>query len=181
MRTRTCGSPSWPGFLPRDRIRWCRLISPCPTSLADGAGHTFPPSKRRDRRRLASASTAQSPNSPTRITRPQTIEVGERRLLLRTPRGAMRLSPPDGTHMFELVSATGKVERRVLRRSRLRGIPAVGITELGADEDAIEPTRKADRLFHLGVLWRAGKSWSRLRSMCAGGKGGWGFLREQNT
>jgi predicted Fe-S protein YdhL (DUF1289 family) len=82
-----------------------------------------------------------------------TIEVGEGRLVLRTPGGAMRLHPPAGTRMFELVGATGKVERRVLalHRSRLSGIPAVGVTELGADEDAIEPTRKADRLFDLGV------------------------------
>src|SRR5271170_2948779 len=47
----------------------------------------------------------------------------------------------------------GRVERLVLalHRSRLSGIPAIGVTELGADEDAIEPTRKNDRLFDLGV------------------------------
>ena len=55
--------------------------------------------------------------------------------------------------MFELVGATGKVERRVLalHRSRLRGEPAGGVTELGADEDAIEPARNSERLFDLGA------------------------------
>ena len=82
-----------------------------------------------------------------------TTEVGEESLVLRTSGGALRISPPAGTRMFELVGATRNVERRVLalHRSRLRGIPAVGVTELGADEDAIEPTHNADRLFDLGV------------------------------
>ena len=96
-----------------------------------------------------------------------TIEVGEGRLVLRTPGGAMRLHPPAGTRMFELVGATGKVERRVLalHRSRLSGIPAVGVTELGADEDAIEPTRKADRLFDLGVVVTSSTSACALASL----------------
>ena len=82
-----------------------------------------------------------------------TIEVGEESLVLRTLGGAMRLSPLAGTRVFELVGATGNVERRVLalHRSRLSGIPAVGVTELGADKDAIEPASSADGLFDLGV------------------------------
>jgi hypothetical protein len=74
-------------------------------------------------------------------------------VVLRTLGGAMRLSPPAGTRMFELVGATGNVERRVLalHRSRLSGVPAVGVTELGADGNAVEPMYKADRLFDLGV------------------------------
>jgi hypothetical protein len=75
----------------------------------------------------------------------------------------MRLSPPAGTRIFELVGATGNVERRVLalHRSRLSGIPAAGVTELGADKNAIEPTCSADRLFDLGV------SRSVARFVCA--------------
>jgi predicted Fe-S protein YdhL (DUF1289 family) len=81
------------------------------------------------------------------------IQVGDEYLILRTSGGALRLRPPAGTRMFELVGATGKVERRVLalHRSRLRGEPAGGVTELGADEDAIEPARSRERLFDLGV------------------------------
>jgi predicted Fe-S protein YdhL (DUF1289 family) len=81
------------------------------------------------------------------------IQVGDQYLILRTSGGALRLRPPAGTRMFELVGAMGKVERRVLalHRSRLKGEPAGGVTELGADEDAIEPARSNERLFDLGV------------------------------
>ncbi|HTT79769.1 MAG TPA: DUF1289 domain-containing protein [Stellaceae bacterium] len=81
------------------------------------------------------------------------IEGGDEQLVLRTPGGALRLRPPAGTRMFELIGAAGKVERRVLalHRSRLRGIPPSGVTELGADEDAIEPAHRSERLFDLGV------------------------------
>jgi hypothetical protein len=73
--------------------------------------------------------------------------------MLRTSGGALRLRPPAGTRMFELIGAAGKVERRVLalHRSRLSGVPASGVTELGIDEDAIEPAHKGERLFDLGV------------------------------
>jgi len=81
------------------------------------------------------------------------IEVGEESLVLRTSGGAMRLCPPPGTRMFELVGASEKVERLVLalHRSRLTGTPAIGVTELGADKDAIEPMHMNERLFDLGV------------------------------
>ena len=81
------------------------------------------------------------------------IEAGDEHLILRTSGGALRLRPLAGTRMFELIGPTGKVERRVLalHRSRVRGIPASGVTELGADEGAIEPTRSSERLFDLGV------------------------------
>jgi hypothetical protein len=64
------------------------------------------------------------------------IEVGEETLILRTPGGALRLRPPAGTRMFELVGPSGWVERLVLalHRSRLSGMPAIGVTELGADD-----------------------------------------------
>jgi len=88
------------------------------------------------------------------------IEVGEESLILRTPGGALRLRPPAGTRMFELVGPSGRVERLVLalHRSRLSGIPAIGVTELGADEDAIEPTRRNERLFDLGLVARSSAS-----------------------
>jgi predicted Fe-S protein YdhL (DUF1289 family) len=81
------------------------------------------------------------------------IEIGDYGLILRTSGGSLRLRPPPGTRMFELVGAMGKAERRVLalHRSRLKGEPAGGVTELGADEDAIEPARSSERLFDLGV------------------------------
>jgi predicted Fe-S protein YdhL (DUF1289 family) len=80
------------------------------------------------------------------------IEIGNDGLILRTSGGSLRLRPPPGTRMFELVGAMGKVERRVaLHRSRLKGEPAGGVTELGADEDALEPARSSERLFDLGV------------------------------
>jgi hypothetical protein len=81
------------------------------------------------------------------------IETGGDYLILRTSGGALRLRPPVGTRMFKLVGATGKVERRVLalHRLRLRGEPAGGVTELGADEDAIDPVHSSERLFDLGV------------------------------
>jgi predicted Fe-S protein YdhL (DUF1289 family) len=81
------------------------------------------------------------------------IQVGDEYLILRTSGGALRLRPPAGTRMFELVGAMGKVERHVLalHGSRLKGEPAGGVTELGADEDAIEPARSSERLFDLGV------------------------------
>jgi predicted Fe-S protein YdhL (DUF1289 family) len=81
------------------------------------------------------------------------IEDGDEPLLLRTSGGALRLRPPPGTRMFELIGAAGKVERRVLalHRSRLSGAPASGVTELGADADAIEPSGRSARLFDLGV------------------------------
>lgn len=81
------------------------------------------------------------------------IEVGEGSLLLRASGGAMRLHPPPGTRVFELVGASRKIERLVLalHGSRVRGIPANGVTELGADEDAIEPACKNETLFDLGV------------------------------
>jgi predicted Fe-S protein YdhL (DUF1289 family) len=81
------------------------------------------------------------------------IENGDEHLILRTSGGALRLRPPTGTRMFELIGAAGKVERRVLalHRSRLEGVPATGVTELGADEDAIESARRSERLFDLGV------------------------------
>ena len=61
------------------------------------------------------------------------IEIGDG-LTLRTSGGALRLCPPAGTRMFELVDAAGRVERRVLalHRSRLRAMPASGVTELAA-------------------------------------------------
>lgn len=81
------------------------------------------------------------------------IEIGDDGLILRTSGGSLRLRLPPGTRMFELVGAMRKVERRVLalHRSRLKGEPAGGVTELGADEDAIEPARCSERLFDLGV------------------------------
>src|SRR5271170_6369441 len=81
------------------------------------------------------------------------IEVGEGSLVLREAGGTMRLHPPPGTRIFQLVGASRKIERLVLalHRSRLRGIPAIGVTELGADEDAIEPACQNERLFDLGV------------------------------
>jgi hypothetical protein len=81
------------------------------------------------------------------------IEAGEGSLVLRVAGDAMRLHPPLGTRIFELVGASRKIERLVLalHRSRLRGVPAIGVTELGADEDAIEPACKNERPFDLGV------------------------------
>jgi predicted Fe-S protein YdhL (DUF1289 family) len=81
------------------------------------------------------------------------IEGGDDHLILRTSGGALRLRLPAGTRMFELIGAAGKVERRVLalHRSRLKGAPASGVTELGADEGAIEPVCRSGRLFDLGV------------------------------
>lgn len=81
------------------------------------------------------------------------IEIGDDGLILRTPGGSLRLRPPPGTRMFELVDAAGKLERRVLalHRSRLRAMPASGVTELGADEEAIGPAHRTERLFDLGV------------------------------
>jgi predicted Fe-S protein YdhL (DUF1289 family) len=81
------------------------------------------------------------------------VEVGDRQLILRTSGGAACLRPPVGTRMFELIGAAGKVERHVLalHRSRLRGVPASGVTDLGADEEAIEPAHRSKRLFDLGV------------------------------
>jgi predicted Fe-S protein YdhL (DUF1289 family) len=80
------------------------------------------------------------------------IKIGDDGLILRTSGGSLRLRPPPGTRMFELVDA-GKLERRVLalHRSRLRAVPAIGVTELGADEDAIGPAHRTERLFDLGV------------------------------
>jgi len=82
-----------------------------------------------------------------------TIEVEEGCLVLREAGGAIRLRPPPGTRLFELVGASRKIERLVLalHRSRLTGLPAIGVTELGADEDAVEPACKNERLFDLGV------------------------------
>src|SRR5271163_3771825 len=82
-----------------------------------------------------------------------TIEVGEGCLVLRKAGGAIRLRPPPGTRIFELVGASRKTERFVLalHRSRLTGLPTIGVTELGADQDAIEPACKNERLFDLGV------------------------------
>ena len=81
------------------------------------------------------------------------IEIGDDGLILRTSGGSLRLRPPPGTRMFELVDAAGRVERRVLalHRSRLRAVPASGVTELGADEEAIGPAHRTERLFDLGV------------------------------
>jgi predicted Fe-S protein YdhL (DUF1289 family) len=81
------------------------------------------------------------------------IEVGDEQIILRTAGGALRLRPPVGTRMFELIGAAAKVERRVLalHRSRLKEEPAAGVTELGADEDAIKPAGSGERLFDLGV------------------------------
>ena len=89
----------------------------------------------------------------TRIDATPMIEVGDGSLVLRDAGGAMRLHPPPGTRIFELVGASRKVERLVLalHRSRLRGTPASGVTELGADEDAIEPACKNEQLFDLGL------------------------------
>jgi predicted Fe-S protein YdhL (DUF1289 family) len=81
------------------------------------------------------------------------IEIGDDRLILRTSGGSLRLRPPPGTRMFELVDAVGKVQRRVLalHHSRLRAVPASGVAELGADAEAIGPAHKTERLFDLGV------------------------------
>jgi len=82
------------------------------------------------------------------------IEIGgDGGLILRTPGGSLRLRPPPGTRMFELVGAARKLERRVLalHRSRLRAMPASGVTELGADEEAIGPAHRTERLFDLAV------------------------------
>jgi hypothetical protein len=81
------------------------------------------------------------------------IETGEDGLILRTSGGSLRLRPPPGTRVFELVDAAGKPERRVLalHRSRLGAVPANGVTELGADEEAIGPAHRTERLFDLGV------------------------------
>ncbi|HEU0216863.1 MAG TPA: DUF1289 domain-containing protein [Stellaceae bacterium] len=89
----------------------------------------------------------------TRNGTPPEIEVGDEQVILRTSGGALRLRPPAGTRMFELIGAAGKVERRVLalHRSRVREVPAAGVTELGADDDAIEPAHRNVRLFDLGV------------------------------
>jgi predicted Fe-S protein YdhL (DUF1289 family) len=81
------------------------------------------------------------------------VEVGDEGLVLRTSGGGLRLRPPPGTRTFELVNPAGKVHRRVLalHRLRLRAVPASGVTELGADEEAIEPAHRTERLFDLGV------------------------------
>lgn len=85
------------------------------------------------------------------------VEIGGHGLQLRTTGGALRLCPPAGTRAFELVGSTGRVERLVLalHRSRLRETPAVAVTELGADAEAIEPRYRSDRLFDLGVTHAA--------------------------
>jgi len=93
------------------------------------------------------------------VTRNATIpevEIGDDGPILRTSGGSLRLRPPPGTRMFELVGAAGKLERRVLalHRSRLREAPASGVTELGADEEAIGPAHRTERLFDLGVTRR---------------------------
>jgi predicted Fe-S protein YdhL (DUF1289 family) len=81
------------------------------------------------------------------------IEAGNEHLILRTSGGALRLRLPPGTRMFESIGAAGNGVRRVLalHRSRLRGVPATGVTELGADEGAIETAHRGERLFDLGV------------------------------
>ena len=81
------------------------------------------------------------------------IEIGDGGLILRTSGGSLRLRPPPGTRMFELVDAAGRIQRRVLalHRSQLRAVPAGGVTELGADEKAIGPAHRTERLFDLGV------------------------------
>jgi hypothetical protein len=81
------------------------------------------------------------------------IEIGDDGLILRTSGGSLRLRPTPGTRMFELVGAAGKLERRVLalHRLRLRAVPAMGVTELGADEEAIGPAHRTELLFDLGV------------------------------
>jgi predicted Fe-S protein YdhL (DUF1289 family) len=87
------------------------------------------------------------------VTTNAMIEIGDDGLILRTSGGSLRLRPPSGTRMFELVDGAGKLEQRVLalHRSRLRGELAGGVTELGADPAAIEPARSSERLFDLGV------------------------------
>jgi predicted Fe-S protein YdhL (DUF1289 family) len=81
------------------------------------------------------------------------IEIRDEQLILRTSGGALRLRPPAATRMFELVGASRRVERLVLalHRARLREMPAIGVTELGADQDAIEPGHRNGHLFDLGV------------------------------
>jgi predicted Fe-S protein YdhL (DUF1289 family) len=74
-------------------------------------------------------------------------------LLLRTRGGAIRLWPPPGARLFELAGSAGRAERLVLalHRARVRDVPSVGITELGADAQAIDPSGRDHRLFDLGV------------------------------
>jgi hypothetical protein len=81
------------------------------------------------------------------------IEIGDGSLTLRTSGGTLQLRPPPGTRMFEFVDATGSSERHMLalHRSRLRAVPASGVTELGADEEAIGSAQRTERLFDLGV------------------------------
>ena len=71
---------------------------------------------------------------------------------LRTGGGRLRLTAHPGLRAFELVSGTGRVERIVLalHRSRLAR-PPIGVTELGPDADAIEPSARQERLFDLGL------------------------------
>lgn len=74
-------------------------------------------------------------------------------LLLRTRGGALRLRPPPWARLFELVGRAGHVERLVLalHRARVKEVPASGLTDLGADRQAIDPPDRDHRLFDLGV------------------------------
>lgn len=74
-------------------------------------------------------------------------------LTLRVAGGALRLRPPAGVRLFELVDAVGRSRRLALalHRARLTQAPAHGVTELGLDLQAVDPGRRDERLFDLGV------------------------------
>lgn len=74
-------------------------------------------------------------------------------LVLRTLGGAIRLRPPAGARLFELADNAGRAARLVLalHRARVKDVPPAGITELGADAQAIDPSARDHRLFDLGV------------------------------
>lgn len=74
-------------------------------------------------------------------------------LILRTPGGALGLTAPAGMRAFDLVGRSGRAERLVLalHRARITARFAAGIAELGADEPALDPGRRSERLFDLGL------------------------------
>ncbi|MFO1071965.1 MAG: DUF1289 domain-containing protein [Geminicoccaceae bacterium] len=85
--------------------------------------------------------------------------LGEGGLLVRVAGGVLRLRPPAGARLFELVGAAGRVEQLVLalHQARLRAPPAASVTELGRDAEAVAPEDRAASLFDLGVTAAASR------------------------
>lgn len=80
------------------------------------------------------------------------VETRDGTLTVRTAGGLLRLHAHPGLRAFALTDGQGRTSRIVLalHRSRLP-TPAQGVTELGADAEAIDPAGAGDRLFDLGL------------------------------